>query len=79
MWLDLGLMMGAALNVAVLVWAVKGIHRAEEMVGAAVREEVRRQDDRIEKRAQRAQGGGEDANGTAQGQGTVVAGRPLRR
>jgi len=35
-----------------------------EMVGTAIQDEVRKQDDRIEKRSQRSRGQPEDTNGT---------------
>ena len=52
------------------------------MVEAVIQDEVRRQDDRIEKRAQRASGPAEDAVPTAvdgQRPSRVEAGRPTRR
>lgn len=73
------------LNVAALVavgWFLMGATAALAMtVEAAISEEVRKQDDRIEKRLQRAQGPAEDAPQTqADGvQAKVLAGRPTRR
>lgn len=76
------LMIIEAAALAWLLWKV-GRLSAElgESVGTTIQEEVRRQDDRIEKRLQRARGGPEDTGGTDEGlaRGPVLAGRPTRR
>lgn len=77
---------GVVGNALLVVWAVRVLLAARgdlgDVVESAIQEEVRRQDDRIEKRAQRARGPAEDADGTPQELGNGVkmaAGKPQRR
>lgn len=74
------------INVAALAGAAWLIYRACEdmvtIVGTAVQDEVRKQDERIEKRLQRAKGPSEDIEPTLDiepASGRLVAGRPMRR
>lgn len=69
----------------VLAWLLWTVRRLDDQlaltVGATIQEEVRRQDDRIEKRLQRTRGASEDVDGTGEGvaRAPVLAGRPTRR
>ena len=72
------------INTAALLgvaWLLMGYGaQMEETVLTAIQEEVRKQDDRIEKRRQRAEGPAQDEQATPLDiMPQVVAGRPTRR
>lgn len=74
----------AIFNVAAVAWFAWQLVRIGDnlvvVVHDAVETEVRRQDDRIEKRMARAAGTEEESDGTEQGQAEALrAGQPMRR
>jgi len=80
-------MLNGAAMVGVGYYLWKYWNEVPQMVQTSIQDEVRRQDDRIEKRQQRAAGPSQDGNGTVAADANdlggavsgIRAGRPTRR